>query len=109
MAKIPQPYRAHSLWAAQQGLDSTLTSLTNGRNLYVMKCDGCHSLYSVDRIMTRQWPMWIDSMRTEIRMAQGILTLEESNAIRNFLVVASGYLADSIAAAKKPTGGKNGE
>lgn len=84
------------MWASQKNLDSSLAHLGNGRRLYILKCDGCHSLLSVNRVPTHRWPAWIDSMRVEIDKAKGELTSKEAGLIRNYLVVASGYLADSL-------------
>lgn len=97
---IPQPGEGHARWAAGHGLSPSLDSLREGRRRYVMKCDGCHSLQRPDKHAPEDWPAWVDSMKMEIRRAEGDLQPLDARLIRNYLMAASGYRRDSLAAAE---------
>lgn len=97
---IPQPGTGHARWAAGHGLSSTLESLKAGRSRYVMKCDGCHSLYRPGKYAPEDWGFWVDSMQVEFRKAEGDLAPVDARLIRNYLMASSGYLQDSLSATK---------
>ena len=47
------------------GSESTLSDLRAGRTLYVNKCSGCHSLFSVERFSDGEWRMHVREMVDE--------------------------------------------
>jgi hypothetical protein len=53
---IPHPTAADSQWAAERWPGTTQQSLAEGRELYVRKCGGCHTLYEPARVVTGDWP-----------------------------------------------------
>lgn len=97
---IPHPDQGHARWAESHGLQTTLESLKEGRSRYVMKCDGCHSLYRPGKYVPEDWGYWVDSMQVEFRKAEGDLAPADARLIRNYLMASSGYLQDSLSATK---------
>ncbi len=90
---IPEPGESHLRWAEQHGIETTLPWLHEGMQLFVSKCDGCHSLPRLKRYAPSDWPSIMDSMWVEAK-----LSAREDTLIRAYVTVASGWWRDSLAA-----------
>jgi len=53
---IPRPTAADSRWAAARWPGVTQADLDGGRDLYVRKCGGCHTLYEPRHVVSGDWP-----------------------------------------------------
>ena len=93
---FPQPAEHHLPYATRLGYPATLASLSEGRTVFVMKCDGCHGLPGIQKFSGpyagQKWNRWLDSMRTEAE-----LTPREDSLVRAYVLSASGWLQGSLA------------
>ncbi|HAO99940.1 MAG TPA: hypothetical protein DCQ83_07860 [Fibrobacteres bacterium] len=90
---IPEPGDNHLHYAAAHGYSTSLENLREGRALMLRKCDGCHSFPRIKRYAPEKWPAIMDSMRIEAKLSS-----HQDTLIRNYLMIASGNLRDSLAA-----------
>jgi cytochrome c1 len=58
-----------------------MQDLITGRQLYVLKCSGCHSLHRPDELSVQQWEKTVPEMMTRAK-----LTKEEAQLIVRYLV-----------------------
>lgn len=93
---FPQPAEHHSPYAARLGYPATLADLHEGRRLFVMKCDGCHGLPGIQKFGTTKWVRWLDSMKVEAELSP-----REDTLVRAYVLAASGWLQDSLAAERE--------
>jgi len=61
-----------------------MQDLMSGRQLYVLKCSGCHSLHRPDELPALQWEKTVAEMMTRAK-----LTSEEAQLIVRYLVTVS--------------------
>src|SRR4051812_42949533 len=66
---VPEPGENHLRYAEKHGYSTTLEDLREGRALVLRKCEGCHSLYRMNRITPEKWPQVMDSMRVEAKLS----------------------------------------
>ncbi|MCB9550064.1 MAG: cytochrome c [Myxococcales bacterium] len=71
-------------WASGQWPGTTLQDLESGRDRYVRRCAGCHTLYVPDAYPPARWPHHVDTMAERSRLAPG-----ERDLIVRYLSVAS--------------------
>lgn len=82
VANVPMPT---SLMAG--GDESRLAGLRAGRDLYVNKCSGCHSLFDVDRYSDREWAREVEEM---LRLKKVKLGADERDRLLLYLTAANG-------------------
>lgn len=81
---VPEPTLTHAAWASQRWPDTKIQDLSAGRQLYVLKCSGCHSLHAPEKLSGQQWEKTVPEM-----MARARLTTEEATLIVRYLVTTS--------------------
>ncbi len=86
---IPVPSTSDGQWAQTRWPDANVASLTRGRELYVNKCAGCHSLYVPSTIPASHWPSMIEEMRERANLQP-----TERDLILHYLVTASRGVAE---------------
>jgi hypothetical protein len=74
------------------GDDARLGDLREGRQLYINKCSGCHSLFPVDKYDGARWTAEVDEM---LQLKKVKLTVEDRNKILGYLTAANGSLKHS--------------
>ena len=90
---LPKPTQAQADFATRSGTPSTLTSLQQGRQLFVAKCDGCHTLPYVQDHTPEQWVKIMNKMRVEAK-----LTDREDYLVRTYVISSAEWVKDSLAA-----------
>ncbi len=80
---IPEP---DALMAGND--DVRLETMRAGRQLYINKCSGCHSLIPVDKFDGARWTAEVDEM---IRLKKVRLGDEERGRILTYLTAASSH------------------
>jgi cytochrome c1 len=88
---LPQPNELQAAYATRAGTPSTLTSLQEGRQLYVAKCDGCHSLPYVQDYSPAEWVDYMNEMSVEAK-----LSATEDALVRTYVVTSALWLRDSL-------------
>lgn len=68
------------------GDEARLESLRAGRELYINKCSGCHSLIPVDKFDDARWTAEVDEM---VKTSKVRLTPEDRNRILAYLTAAN--------------------
>lgn len=68
------------------GDEARLENLRAGRNLYINKCSGCHSLIPVDRFDDAKWAAEVDEM---VQSNKVRLTPEDRSRILAYLTAAN--------------------
>jgi hypothetical protein len=91
----PVPGQNQLQYAEAHGYATTLPQLEQGRDIFLQKCDGCHFMPRVKRHAPEKWPAIMDKMRLNAK-----LSATQDTLVRTYLMVASGNLRDSLAAAK---------
>ena len=81
-AYLPEP---DALMAG--GDDGRLTDLRAGRDLYINKCSGCHSLFSVDRFDDERWSAEVDEM---FRLKKVKMSAADRDLLLRYLTAANG-------------------
>jgi hypothetical protein len=81
---VPRPTQDDGMWASQQWPGSTVATLAHGRDLYVAKCSGCHSLYAPTAVPPSRWPSTVDDM-----VQNAGLRPDERDLIVHYLLTAS--------------------
>lgn len=94
---VPEPGESQLRFAEQHGYSAVLPDLQAGRHVFLLKCNGCHSLPRLKRYAPEKWPHILDSMSL-----QAELEPRQDSLVRNFLQVASGQIRDSLAARGHP-------
>jgi hypothetical protein len=67
------------------GDEGRLADLRGGRQLYINKCSGCHSLIPVDRFDGGRWRAEVDEMVTSKKIR---MTTEDRDQLVRYLRVA---------------------
>ena len=88
---LPQPSEAQAAFATRSGTPSSLSSLQQGRQLFVAKCDGCHELPYVQDHDPEKWASIMDKMRVQAKLSD-----REDYLIRTYLVSSSAWVRDSL-------------
>jgi cytochrome c5 len=72
---LPRPTSADSQWAAARWPGTDTAALAQGRDLYVRKCAGCHTLYAPAAVVNEQWPANFNEMadRAKLQDEQRVL------------------------------------
>lgn len=81
---IPMPDLSHAERASHKWYGTTLHDLTVGRQLYIQKCSGCHSLKAPARLSAQQW----ESILAEMKTKAGVKD-DEEKMIMKYLVTIS--------------------
>jgi hypothetical protein len=68
------------------GDEERLPDLRAGRELYINKCSGCHSLIPVDRYDARRWESEVDEM---FRLKKVRMSVDERGQLLRYLSAAS--------------------
>lgn len=69
------------------GDDGRLDDLRSGRDLYINKCSGCHSLISVDRFDDARWSSEVEEM---VRLKKVRLGPTDRDRLVRYLTTANG-------------------
>jgi hypothetical protein len=69
------------------GDDSRLVDLRAGRELYINKCSGCHSLIPVDRFDDAKWTSEVEEM---FRLKKVKMTGDDRDRLLRYLTAANG-------------------
>jgi cytochrome c5 len=77
---IPHPTEADAQWAQTRWPGTTGAQLAEGRDLYVRKCGGCHTLYEPSHVVRVDWPATFDEMSDRAKMAD-----PERERVRHYL------------------------
>jgi len=75
-----------------------------GRQLYVLKCSGCHSLHRPDELSPQQWEKTVPEMMTRAKLTQ-----EEAMLIVRYLVTVTETKEDSLGENASTTGTRSGQ
>ncbi len=81
---VPAPGSAHVEYASRRWPGTRLQDLSAGRESYILKCSGCHSLHAPEELSARQWEKTVPEM-----MMRSRLTKEEADLILRYLESAS--------------------
>lgn len=68
------------------GDEARLADLRAGRDLYVNKCSGCHSLIPVDRFDDARWTAEVDEM---MKLKKVRLSADERDTLVRYLTTAN--------------------
>jgi cytochrome c5 len=88
---LPQPSEGQAAYATKSGKPSTVNSLDQGRDLYILKCDKCHSLPTVQDHSPEKWDKIMNKMKGEAD-----LSAREDYLIRTYVVTSSAWVRDSL-------------
>ena len=88
---LPEPSEGQAAYATKSGKPSTVSTLDQGRSLYVMKCDKCHALPVVQDHSPEKWERIMNKMKVE-----AALKPREDYLIRTYVVSSSAWLRDSL-------------
>jgi hypothetical protein len=69
------------------GDDARLADLRAGRELYIHKCSGCHSLIPVDRF---DGPRWTSEVEEMFRLKKVKLSANDRDRLLRYLTTANG-------------------
>ena len=83
-AAVPVPVAADAARASARWPDADLGQLTSGRNLYVRKCGGCHTLVPPRTRPPEAWPPIVEVMATRIGLPE-----RERELITRYVVTIS--------------------
>ena len=81
MVYLPEP---DALMAG--GDEARLENLRAGRDLYINKCSGCHSLIPVDKFDDAKWTAEVDEM---VKSSKVRLTADDRSRILAYLTTAN--------------------
>ena len=68
------------------GDEDRLVDLRAGRELYINKCSGCHSLMAVDRFDDARWTAEVEEM---VKSSKVRLTGDEKSRLLKYLTTAN--------------------
>ena len=68
------------------GDEGRLSDLRGGRELYINKCSGCHSLIPVDRFDDARWTAEVDEM---LKLKKVRLSVEDRDQLLRYLTTAN--------------------
>lgn len=68
------------------GDEARLENLRAGRDLYINKCSGCHSLIPVDKFDDAKWTAEVDEM---VKSSKVRLTADDRSRILAYLTTAN--------------------
>jgi hypothetical protein len=68
------------------GDEGRLSDLRGGRELYINKCSGCHSLIPVDRFDDARWTAEVDEM---LKLKKVRLSAEDRDQLLRYLTIAN--------------------
>jgi cytochrome c5 len=88
---LPEPSEGQAAYATKSGTPSTVSTLDQGRDLYILKCDKCHALPSVQDHTPEKWDKIMTKMKVE-----AALTAREDYLVRTYVVSSSAWLRDSL-------------
>jgi hypothetical protein len=89
---VPRPTDDDGAWAARQWDGSSVATLSEGRDLYVAKCGGCHSLYAPTAVSASRWPATVDDM-----VENAGIRPNERDLIVHYLLTASRARTTAVA------------
>ena len=81
---IPTPNISHAERASQKWNGTTLNDLNAGREYYIQRCSGCHSLKAPARYSPQQWEKFLAEMKTKAGVKD-----DEEKMILKYLVTIS--------------------
>ena len=81
---VPLSGRAHVQWAEKKWNGTSLGDLAKGRQLYITRCSGCHSLSAPDRYSEREWKDILTRMAPKAKVGH-----EDEELIMKYLVTQS--------------------
>ena len=88
---LPEPSEGQAAYATESGKPSTVSSLEQGRDLYVLKCGTCHALPVVQDHSPEKWDRIMNKMKVEADLKP-----REDYLIRTYVVSSSAWLRDSL-------------
>ncbi|MBF8296234.1 MAG: Cytochrome c [Bacteroidetes bacterium] len=81
---VPEPTLTHVEYASRRWPGTRLQDLSAGRQLYILKCSGCHSLHPPEELSGQQWEKTVPEMMMRARLMK-----EEADLIVRYLESAS--------------------
>ncbi|MCA9630800.1 MAG: hypothetical protein KC766_24190 [Myxococcales bacterium] len=84
VGQVPEPTTQHVARAQSRWPGTTQARLTEGRELFVERCSGCHSLPIPAEHKAAEWPDVMKRMKPFVRM-----TPEQLTSVERYLIVAS--------------------
>ncbi len=78
---LPMPELRHIQWARHEWPDADSISLLQGRDLYISKCSGCHSLYEPHSYSPSQWDSSLVVMSKKAKT-----NAEQTQSIRRYIL-----------------------
>jgi hypothetical protein len=85
VSAVPYPTEREAATARRTDPSVTVASLARGRERYVTKCSGCHSLYSPRDKTTDEWPQVLDEMLVKSK-SDG----DDRRAIEQYVLAVAG-------------------
>ena len=82
---IPHPTDRHVSRAQAEWPGTTRQSLEHGRDLYVARCSGCHTLFAPTAYPAKRWREVLGKMARRARLSR-----EQSELVLHYLVAMSG-------------------
>lgn len=81
---LPEPTSEQIQWASVKWPGITIKELSEGRDLYINKCSGCHSLNNPADYTMEEWDKWLVKMKPKAKLNEA-----EYEKIRYFVMSAS--------------------
>jgi cytochrome c5 len=85
-SRVPVPSQADAVRAGQRWPDADLGSLSEGREVYIAKCAGCHLLKPPGALSPEAWPASLSRMRVDEDVA---MSEREAELVLRYLVTLS--------------------
>ena len=85
VSAVPLPTEREAATARRTDPTATIESLKHGRDRYVTKCSGCHSLYAPRDKTASEWPPVLEKMSVKAKCGE-----EERRAIEQYLLAVVG-------------------
>jgi cytochrome c5 len=82
---IPRPTDSHVSRVQAEWPGTTRQSLERGRDLYVARCSGCHSLFAPAAYPAARWRELLGKMGPRARLSR-----EERELVLHYLIAVSG-------------------
>jgi len=81
---VPEPTLEHGAWAAKKWPGTNVQSLSQGRELYIVKCSGCHSVKPPSLFSDAEWDTLLPPMKKQAKLKN-----EEYEKIFQYVITMS--------------------
>lgn len=65
---IPEPAQEQVQWASAKWPGTGMKELSEGRELYISKCSGCHSLKGPSNYTMDEWKVFLGKMKNKAKL-----------------------------------------